>query len=100
MDRRGQVWNRYLCRGCGVMFNDKTGTLLHYSRLSLQQLVLLSFYLGLPFMRPSNSLGIGYKMFRRMLSAVSRSGDGSRLSGVVELDEMFITAGLKGRGYR
>ncbi|MDJ0269263.1 MAG: hypothetical protein NXY59_01695 [Aigarchaeota archaeon] len=34
-------WGRYLCRGCGGSFNDKTGTLLHYSRLSLVEFVLL-----------------------------------------------------------
>ena len=35
VDGKNQVWNRYLCRGCGRTFNDKTDTLLHYSRLSL-----------------------------------------------------------------
>jgi len=32
----GQGLRRYLCKACGRTFNDKTGTLFHYSRLSLR----------------------------------------------------------------
>ena len=110
----GGMWIRRVKCGVGIYvwgvvktFNDKTGTLLHYSRLSLLEIVLLfivSFYFGLPFRRFSESLRIGYgtvyKASRRIASLVSSSPDSSKLSGVVELDETFVTAGLKGRGHR
>ena len=39
---------RYMCKDCGRTFNDKTGTIFHYSRLSLREwFVLMLLFLGL-----------------------------------------------------
>ena len=50
MDKKDQVWNRYLCMGCGRGFNDNIATLLHYSRLSLIEIVPLPDTLLLRFL--------------------------------------------------
>ena len=44
----GQGLKRYRCKACGKTFNDKTGTILHYSRLSLREwFILILLFPGL-----------------------------------------------------
>ena len=38
---RYRGYQRYMCKVCGKTFNDKTGTIFHYSRLSLRAWFLL-----------------------------------------------------------
>ena len=39
---------RYFCKSCGRTFNDKTGTVFHYSRLSFREwFMLILLFLGL-----------------------------------------------------
>lgn len=93
---------RYMCKGCGRTFNDKTGTLFHYSRLSLRAW----FFLTTLFMLIHTSinsiawlLGVsymtGFRASKRILSKCSQPE--AKLRGVVEMDEVYQTAGLKGR---
>jgi hypothetical protein len=45
-------------------------------------------------------LGVVYRSFRRIVYSVERyvRCSGRRVSGVVEVDEVYVNAGLKGRG--
>jgi len=90
---------RYFCRSCRGRFNDKTGTILHYSRLSLREWFMLLF-LGLH----NSSLGLSWLLdrspmtvFRALRKLMLRLKDGRvEFRGAVEVDELYVN-GLKGR---
>jgi transposase-like protein len=101
------VYRRYRCKSCLRTFNDKSGTDFEYSRIPLNErlfIMYLSGCLNVPLLRASidvgRSYGSVYRSFRRIMYSVGRYVRCSRrmLSGVVEVDEVYVNAGLKGRG--
>jgi hypothetical protein len=66
----------------------------------------LSRCLIVPLLRASIDVGRGYgsvyRSFRRIMYSVGRyvRCSGRMLSGAVEVDEVYVNAGLKGRGNR
>jgi transposase-like protein len=100
----GQGPKRYLCKACGRTFNDKTGILFQHSRLSLREWFMLIFlFLALHNSALSLSwfLGRSYMtIFRALRKLILRIGEGLqpvKMGGAVECDELYVTAGLKGR---
>jgi transposase-like protein len=102
-------WGWYRCKRCLRTFNDKSGTNFEYSRISLNEglfITYLSGCLNVPLLRASIDVGHGYgsvyRSFRRMMYSVGRyvRSYWRILSGVVEVDEVYVNAGLKGRGSR
>jgi hypothetical protein len=89
-----------------MTFNDKSGTNFEYSRIPLNEglfITYLSGCLNVPLLRASidvgRSYGSVYRSFRRMMYSVGRYVRSYwRVSGVVEVDEVYVNAGLKGRG--
>jgi len=84
------------------MFNDKTGTILHYSRLSLREwFMLMLLFLGLH----NSGLGLSWLLdrspmtvFKALRKLMLRLKDGKvEFRGVVEVDELYVNAGLNGR---
>jgi len=99
---RYRDYQRYMCKVCFRTFNDKTGTIFHYSRMSLRCWVLLIILFTLIHSSIRSIgwlLGVSYmSVFRackRIL--VSLNQPTVKLGGVVEVDESYQTAGLKGR---
>jgi transposase-like protein len=100
----GQGLKRYLCKSCGRTFNDKTGTPFHHSRLSLKEwftLILLFLALHNSALSLSWLLGRSYmtvfRALRRLTLRIGGELQPVRMSGAVECDELYVTAGLKGR---
>jgi transposase-like protein len=101
-------WGWYRCKACLRTFNDKSGTNFEYSRISLNEglfITYLSGCLNVPLLRASidvgRSYGSVYRSFRSMMYSVGRYVRSYwRVSGVVEVDEVYVNAGLKGRGNR
>lgn len=99
----GQGLKRHKCKVCGRTFNDKTGTRLHYSRLSLREwftlmplfLALHSSALGLSWLLDRSYMPVFKALKKLMLSLRAIQPKG--MDGVVESDEVYVTAGLKGR---
>jgi transposase len=99
----GRGLKRYMCRACGRTFNDKTGTIFHYSRLSLREwFMLMLLFLGLH----NSGLGLSWLLDRRYMPVFRalkrlmlslRGPQPVRMDGAVESDEVYVTAGLKGR---
>ena len=100
----GQGLKRHFCKACGKTFNDKTGTRLHYSRLSLREwFMLMLLFLGLH----NSGLGLSWFMDRSYMTVfravkglmltLRREAQPVRMGGAVESDEVYVTAGLKGR---
>ena len=98
-----QGFKRYLCKACGRTFNDRTETFIHYSRISLREwIMLIALFMGLH----NSILGLSWllersympvfkdlKVLMRRLGAVGAG----EMDGAVEVDEVYVTAGLKGR---
>ena len=102
-----KIFQRYLCKECGSTFNDKTGTIFHYSHLSISEWFLSIYLFCIPWMgcsirSMSNQLSIPYRQCYHMIRAVMdrlASTEQGKLDGEVEIDELYTHAGMKGRSY-
>ena len=103
------VYQRYRCKVCLRTFNDKTGTIFAYSRIPLKEWLFLAYLLGclhLSILKASRELGRSYgavyRSARKIMYAIHRCRrrlwSSRKLSGDVEMDEVYVKAGLKGRG--
>jgi hypothetical protein len=101
------VYRRYRCKRCLRTFNDKSGTDFKYSRIPLNERLFITYLSGchnVPLLRASidvgRSYGYVYRSFRRIMYAVERyvRRYWRMLLGAVEVDEVYVNAGLKGRG--
>jgi len=102
-----RVYRRYRCKACLRTFNDKSGTGFEYSRIPLNERLFITYLSGclnVPLLRASidveRGYGSVYRSFRRIMYAVERYVRCSMrmLSDAVEMDEVYVNAGLKGRG--
>jgi transposase-like protein len=91
-----------MCRVCRRTFNDKTGTIFHYSRLSLRAWLLLIIFLILTYTSINSiswlldtSYMTVFRASRRILPKLDQPI--AELQGEVEIDEVYQTAGLRGR---
>jgi transposase-like protein len=90
-----------MCKVYRRTFNDKTGTILHYSRLSLRAwllLIILSILTHTSINSISWLLDTSYMtVFRASRRLLKLDQLIAELQGEVEIDEVYQTAGLKGR---
>jgi len=95
-------YDLYLCNHCGKSFNDKTGTIFQDSKIPLREWVTIAKYLHLnvSILKISQELGRKYDHVHRAAKKIMKSVFEKRfleqLSGVVEIDEMYISSGEKG----
>ncbi|ELZ81078.1 ISH4-type transposase [Haloferax elongans ATCC BAA-1513] len=95
-------FQRYLCKNCDRTFNDKTGTIFAHSKVALRKW-LFSIYAFLRFNTSLRQLhreiGVTYKTMHRRVERFTRALDVPQLNlvGPVEIDEVYVSAGLKGR---
>lgn len=94
---------RYRCRACGKAFNDRTGTIFEGSKLPLSAWFLAMFLieLGKPIAEIARELPCDYHTAHRLVWTIReqqlRLEEGRVLRGTVEVDEIYRTAGHKGR---
>jgi transposase-like protein len=97
-----RAYQRYLCKDCDRTFNDKTGTIFEHAKIGLDKL-LFAFDSFLQFNRSINQLNaeitVSYRSLRRRVEQFARMLDAPAIDlvGPVEIDEVYITAGLRGR---
>jgi len=95
-------YQRYLCKDCDRTFNDKTGTIFAHAKIGLDKL-LFAFYSFLRFNTSIHQLDaeltVSYRSLRRRVEQFARTLDAPAINfvGPVEIDEVYVTAGLKGR---
>ncbi len=102
-----RVFQRYYCNDCHHTFNDKTGTIFHYSHIPLSEWFLAVYMFCIPWMGMSissisNQLSIPYRICYHMIRGVMEriaSTETIKLDGMVEVDELYTHAGMKGRSY-
>ncbi|SEP23082.1 Transposase and inactivated derivatives [Halogranum amylolyticum] len=96
------AFQRYLCKNCDRTFNDKTGTIFAHSKVALRKW-LFSIYAFLRFNTSLRQLhreiGVTYKTMHRRVERFTRALDAPQLDlvGPIEIDELYVSAGLKGR---
>ena len=100
--RKG-LYRRYRCRECGRWFNDRSGTVLSYSKLPLRAWFFTAFQMQskVSVRELAETLHLPYptvfRMVRRLRKNLYISAPTLKLKGVVELDEAYVKAGLKGK---
>jgi transposase-like protein len=96
------AFQRYLCKNCDRTFNDKTGTIFAHSKVALRKW-LFSIYAFLRFntslRQLQREISVTYKTMHRRVERFTRALDAPQLDlvGPVEIDEVYVSAGLKGR---
>ncbi|SEO30488.1 Transposase and inactivated derivatives [Halogranum amylolyticum] len=96
------AFQRYLCKNCDRTFNDKTGTIFAHSKVALRKW-LFSIYAFLRFntslRQLQREIGVTYKTMHQRVERFTRALDAPQLDlvGPVEIDEVYVSAGLKGR---
>lgn len=106
-DGRYRSYQKYFCKHCERWFNDKTGTIFHYSHTPLKKWFLaiyLYFILwpGCSTREISLELVVPYPRCYRFIRTVMEKlslFSTTKLDGITECDEFYIKAGLKGRSY-
>ena len=91
-----------MCKVCRRTFNDRTGTIFHYSRLSLRAWLILIILLILIHTSMNSISWLLYTSYMTVFRASRRlllrlNQPIAELQGEVEVDEVYQTAGLKGR---
>jgi len=96
------AFQRYLCKDCDRTFNDKTGTIFAHAKIALTQW----FFAIYAFLRFNVSirqleaeLDVSYRTLHRRVERFCETLDAPdlSLSGLVEIDEVYVTAGMKAR---
>lgn len=108
--RYKRYFRRYLCKDCTekskkrIIFNDLTGTIFEGTKLSISTWFLAGYLmkLGLSNKQIASELDIEENTARRMCNLMRGSmffqNCLQKLSGTVEIDEVYQTAGSKGNG--
>jgi len=90
-----------LCKNCGRTFNDKTGTIFAHSKLKLKEwyFTIHTFLQFNTSVRQNEAeLDLSYSTLRERVEQFARTLDAALLSlpGPVEIDGVYVSAGLKG----
>jgi transposase-like protein len=94
---------RYRCAACGARFDDLTGTVLagHHRPLRVWVLCLYLMGLNLSNRQIAQELGLSQPEVQLMTEQLRRGLAAqlppARLEGAVEIDEVYVVAGHKGR---
>ena len=94
---------KYRCKDCCHVFNDKSGTIFHRSRVSLRVWFFIAFMLQykVSILELSNTLNMYYqpvfRIVKMLRSSICTNQINDRLKGIVEMDETYVNAGLKGK---
>ncbi len=102
-NQRQQEGRRYSCKHCGKRFDDLTGTIFmgRHQALSVWFAYLYLMGLNLSNRQIAKELKLdesaGQAMADQLRSGIVKRRSKARMSGVVECDELYVTAGHKGR---
>jgi len=97
-----RVFQRYRCENCDRTFNDQTATVFEHSAVALKKW-FLAVYTYIRFNTSLRQLDVeidvSYKTIYRRVQRFLRALDAPlpQLEDPVEIDELYVKAGLKGR---
>jgi len=99
---KGDPCQKYVCKRCGKNFDDLTGTVFSNHHQALKVWVLCLHFMGLNLSNSQISRELGlcessvFEMATTLREGVEQKAPDVKLSGVVEMDEVYIVAGHKG----
>lgn len=102
----GAGLQRYWCKACNAWFGDKTGTVFEQSRTELRVWFMLAFLMqySISILEASKTLRMHYRtvfyMAKKLRGSIYANQILEKLNGTVEMDELYLTAGLKGKKWR
>lgn len=100
---RRKVYHKYICSDCGKSFTERTGTIFENSKIPIREWVYIGKELkrGISINKITHELERKYDHVHRIAKKIMNSIFEKRyletLSGKVEIDEMYMSAGEKGK---
>ncbi len=97
---------RYQCKACNAWFGDKIRKVFEGSKISLRVWSMLAFLMQykISILESSKTLVMPHKTVYYMAERLRRSIYArkivQKLRGTVEMDELYLTVGLKGKKWR
>jgi transposase-like protein len=97
------LYQIYQCKDCGSYFNDRSGTIFQDTKVPLSRWFLMAFLMQYKtsVLEISKTIGVAYRnayyMAKKLRESVYASQIVKKLRGTVEMDEVYVTAGLKGK---
>ncbi len=94
---------RYQCKTCGCRFDDLTGTILAGHHQPLRTWVLCLYFMGLNLSNQQIAQELDLnkddvqQMTAQLRTGIITNKPSVQLSGEVECDEVYVTAGYKGQ---
>lgn len=101
--RRGEIEvPRYRCKGCGSTFSPLTGTIFERHKLSLGEMFyIIRFLPNMSINEIASSLSLDFEAVKNFADEAMRIAHGEvsleRLCAIVELDEIYVNSGEKGK---
>jgi len=95
-------YQKYTCGSCGRSFNDKTGTIFEYSKMGVREWLYIARELqknksiNRISRDPGEKVQACHEDSSMIMERVETGKFLERLSGVVEVDEMYVSVGQKG----
>lgn len=96
------LYQKYWCKDCDSYFNDRSGTIFQDTKVPLRKWFLMAFLMQykISILEVSKTVGVAYRnayyMAKKIRESMYARQIVERLKGTVEMDEVYVTAGLKG----
>ena len=100
------LYQMYECKDCRSYFNDRTGTVFQDTKIPLRKWFLMAFLMqfNISILEVSKTVGVPYRnafyIAKKIRKGIYVNQILEKLKGTVEMDELYITAGLKGKKER
>lgn len=97
------LYQMYECRDCGSYFNDRSGTVFQDTKIPLRKWFLMAFLMqfNISVLEVSKTVGVPYRnafyIAKKIRSGTYVNQILEKLRGTVEMDELYVTAGVKGK---
>jgi len=101
--RRGEIdIPRYKCKGCGRTFSPLTGTIFERHKISLGEMFyIVRFLPNMSINEIASSLDLDYEVVKNFAEEAMRIAHNEvsleKLCAIVELDEIYVNSGEKGK---
>lgn len=99
-------YQMYWCKRCNFGFNDRSGTIFQDTKVPLRKWFMMAFMMQfkVSVLEISKTIKVSYRhayyMARKIRGSVYARRMARKLKGTVEIDELYVTAGLKGKKER
>ncbi len=96
-------YQMYWCKACNFGFNDRSGTIFQDTKVPLRKWFMMAFMMQfkVSVLEISNAINVSYRhayyMAKKVRQSVYARQIVKKLKGTVEMDEVYVAAGMKGK---